>query len=64
MTTLSVLLTYCSAVIRTRIEDQRGAAVIEYALLASLIAVVCIGAMSMVGGVTSTSFSRTSSKLP
>jgi pilus assembly protein Flp/PilA len=36
---------------------ERGASLVEYALLLGLLAIVCIGAMSFLGGATSHSFS-------
>jgi pilus assembly protein Flp/PilA len=33
-----------------RSNDETGASLVEYALLVALIAIVCIGAMSTVGG--------------
>ena len=36
----------------TRIRDQRGASLVEYALLVALIALVCIGAIAFLGGQT------------
>jgi pilus assembly protein Flp/PilA len=38
-------------------EDERGASLVEYALLVALIAVVCIAAVSFVGRSASTKFS-------
>ncbi|MDP9387271.1 MAG: Flp family type IVb pilin [Actinomycetota bacterium] len=40
---------YCQAVVRTRIKDERGASLVEYALLVALIAVICIGAVTLIG---------------
>ena len=37
---------------------ERGASLVEYALLVSLIAVVCIGAITLLGNNASTKFSR------
>ena len=34
-------------------DDERGASLVEYALLVALIAVVCIGALSFFGGTSS-----------
>ena len=47
------------AVIRSRIADERGASLVEYALLLALIVMVCIGAMSVLGTTTGDSVSRT-----
>ena len=35
--------------LRARIDDERGASLVEYALLVALIAVVCIAAVSLLG---------------
>jgi pilus assembly protein Flp/PilA len=43
--------------------DERGASLVEYALLVALIAVVCIVAISFVGGRASTKFSNVGSNL-
>jgi pilus assembly protein Flp/PilA len=37
--------------------DQRGASLVEYALLVALIAVVCIAAITLLGNNASTKFS-------
>lgn len=47
------------AAIRDRIRDERGASLVEYALLLALIVMVCIGAMTVLGTVTGDSVSRT-----
>lgn len=44
--------------------DERGASVIEYALLLALIAVVCVVAVEMIGGSTSDSLSSTADLIP
>ena len=44
-------------------EDERGASLVEYALLVALIAVVCIIAITVLGHRVSTKFSTTSSSL-
>ncbi|MCP3856039.1 MAG: Flp family type IVb pilin [Actinomycetia bacterium] len=41
---------------RFNIEDDRGASLVEYALLVALIAVVCIAAVSLLGSNASTKF--------
>jgi len=43
--------------------DQRGASLVEYALLVALIAVVCIVAVSLLGGNASTKFSTLGSAI-
>ena len=40
-------------------ESERGASLVEYALLVALIAVICVGAVTILGQNTSTSFSST-----
>ena len=39
-------------------KSERGAALVEYALLLALIAVVCIVALQFLGGSASTKFSK------
>lgn len=49
---------------RIRVEsDERGASLIEYALLLALIVVVCVGAVAALGDATQQPFSSLSSKL-
>ena len=43
--------------------SERGAALVEYALLVALIAVVCIAAITFIGQSTSNKFSQVGSKL-
>jgi pilus assembly protein Flp/PilA len=38
-------------------EDERGATLVEYALLVALIAIVCIGAVTLLGSSVSGQFS-------
>ena len=38
-------------------RDEKGASLVEYVLLVALIAVVCIGAITLLGGSASTKFS-------
>jgi pilus assembly protein Flp/PilA len=45
-TTLEVFATW----LRARAADDRGASLVEYALLVALIAVVCIAAVTTLGG--------------
>ena len=44
-------------------SEQRGATAIEYGLIAALIAVAAIGAMSAVGGKLNNTFSNVSNNL-
>ncbi len=43
--------------------DERGAALVEYALLVMLVAVVCIVAVAFFGGQTSSSFRSTGNSI-
>ena len=47
------------AVIRQRLDDERGAALVEYALLFALIVLVCIGAVTFLGTATGDGVTRT-----
>ena len=44
--------------LRARFDSDRGASLVEYALLVALIAVVCIAAVTLLGNNASTKFSR------
>lgn len=63
MNLLSVCWTYCQSVTRTRIRNERGASLVEYALLLALIAIVCIGAITLIGQTASNKLSETASAL-
>ena len=53
---------FLSTWLRARFGDtDRGASMVEYALLVALIAVVCIGAIKVLGQSASSSFSTTGS---
>ena len=47
----------------SRADGERGASLVEYALLLALIAMVCIAAVSSLGDTTSASFSEAVSEL-
>ena len=49
--------------VMSKVEDDRGASRVEYALLLALLAVVCIAAITALGSTTSTSFSEATSML-
>lgn len=53
----------CRAAIRRRVTDERGASLVEYALLVALIAMVCLGAVTFFGSATSDSVSRSANSL-
>jgi len=42
--------------LRARFDDEKGASLVEYALLVALIAVVCIVAITLLGNAASTKF--------
>jgi pilus assembly protein Flp/PilA len=55
---------HCAPFIRARYgTDERGASLVEYALLVALIAVVCIGAVTALGGNASKKFSSVGSAI-
>lgn len=54
------LVSYLQARLNT---DERGAALVEYALLVALIAVVCIVAIGFIGNQASDTFSETGSQI-
>ncbi len=59
MTQFDILKTWLTA----RIKSDRGASLVEYALLVALIAVVCIVAISFLGRKASEEFSSVGSSL-
>lgn len=54
---------FLSAWITAHIDDERGASLVEYALLVALIAVVCIAAVTALGQTASEKFSEVDSSL-
>ena len=48
---------------RLNVKNERGAALVEYALLLALIAVVCIVAIGVIGNQANDKFSEIASKL-
>jgi len=54
---------YISAWMQARCKTDRGASLVEYALLVSLIAVVCIVALVLIGNRASTTLSRVGTAL-
>jgi len=44
-------------------SEERGANLVEYAMLMALIAAVCVGAVSMLGGQTGEPYSQLGSQL-
>ena len=55
---------YCAPYLRARFgSDEKGASLVEYALLLALIAVVCIGAVSFLSGKVQSKYSTVGSSL-
>jgi len=53
---------HCAPYIKARFgRDERGASLVEYALLVALIAVVCIAAITFLGHIASQRFSNVGS---
>ncbi len=49
---------FLSAWITSRIDNERGASLVEYALLVALIAIVCIVAITALGQTASSKYSE------
>lgn len=49
--------------ILAQVKDERAASLVEYALLVALIAVVCIGAVSFLGGNAQDKFNEVGSSI-
>ena len=47
---------FLAAWVRAHVQDERGASLVEYALLVALIAVLCIAAITLLGNSASTKF--------
>lgn len=54
---------FIQAWLTSKIRSERGASLVEYALLVALIAVVCIAAVTTLGQKASSNFTSVSSKL-
>ena len=54
---------YFRAWLASRIDSERGASLVEYALLVALIAVVCVGAVTFIGGSAKAKLSTVGSSL-
>ncbi len=54
---------FLSTWIKAHIDDERGASLVEYALLVALIAVVCIAAVQALGNAASDNLSEVSSAI-
>ena len=49
--------------LKSKVESERGASLVEYALLVALIAVVCIGAVTFLGNAAGDEFSTIGSSI-
>ena len=49
--------------LRKRLSGDDGATMVEYCLMVALIALVCVGAVTVLGGNTNNSFSRFNTSL-
>jgi pilus assembly protein Flp/PilA len=54
---------FLAAWLRAHARDDRGASLVEYALLVALIAIVCIAAITLLGGNASSKFSTVATSL-
>ena len=54
---------FIAAWARAKAKTERGASLVEYALLVALIAVVCIAAVTLLGSSASTKFSSIATKI-
>jgi pilus assembly protein Flp/PilA len=54
---------FLNAWVKAHIKSERGASLVEYALLVALIAVVCIAAIGVLSGGVKKTFSDTGSSL-
>jgi pilus assembly protein Flp/PilA len=63
MELFNICWAFCKATIHTRIKSERGASLVEYALLLALIAVICIGAITLIGGNANKKLSSAASSL-
>ena len=59
----STLVAYVRAWLGTHVRSEAGASLVEYALLVALIAVVCIAAVTLLGGNAKNKFSEVGSSI-
>ena len=55
--------TFLATWLRARFDDEKGASLVEYALLLALIAIVCIGAITLIGTAANTKLSSAGTAL-
>ncbi|HEY2813094.1 MAG TPA: Flp family type IVb pilin [Acidimicrobiales bacterium] len=60
---MSTTYTFLATWLRARFADERGASLVEYALLVALIAVVCIAAITLLGKNASSKFNSVGSSI-
>lgn len=54
---------FVSVWLKSRVSSERGASLVEYALLVALIAVVCVGAVTFLGNEVGSELSNVGSSL-
>jgi pilus assembly protein Flp/PilA len=54
---------FLAAWVRAQVKSERGASLVEYALLVALIAVVCIAAVTLLGSAAEEKFSSVASAI-
>ena len=50
--------------IKRFLKEEEGATMVEYALMLALIAIICIGAVTLIGQHASTTFTNAANSLP
>jgi len=63
MTMSEMWIGYCRARVRSRIRNEVGASLVEYALLLALVAIFCIAAVTFIGQKTQSNLTSTASQL-
>lgn len=64
MTLVTYWSRFCAPYLRARFGNtERGASLVEYALLVALIAIVCIGAIGFLGGAAKDKFNSVGSSI-
>lgn len=61
---MALQYTFFKTWLQAHTKDERGASLVEYALLVALIAVVCIAAVSALGSSASDTFDSVTDSLP
>lgn len=63
MNLVNFWMSYMRTMVRSRIANERGASLVEYALLVALIAVACIAAINFLGGNAKGKFNEVGSEI-